>query len=170
MILISLISIAVLVGADQLIKVWIQGNMSPGGAAVPFIRLFNRDIISLTYHENTGAAFSMLSGKLPFLIIITSIFVLFGIYLVVSKRVRHPMTVVGISLMIAGGLGNLIDRIFRGYVIDYLEVRIFNFAIFNFADCCVVVGAVILMVAVLFFDQAFLSSKSSKSSKWGKYR
>lgn len=165
MILISLVSIAILIGADQLIKVWIQENMAFGGATVPFIHLFGRDIISLTYHENTGAAFSILSGKLPFLIIITGIFVLFGFYLIISKRVRHPLTVAGVSLMIAGGVGNLIDRIFRGYVIDYLEVRIFNFAIFNFADCCVVVGAITLMVAVLFFDKAFLSEKTVNRSK-----
>lgn len=60
--------------------------------------------------------------------------------------------VISVSAVIAGGIANLIDRIRLGYVVDYLEVRLFNFAIFNFADICVVLGAICLVIYVIFFD------------------
>ena len=151
--LISLISIALIVGIDQLIKWIIVKNFEFKGS-VPFIHIGDFEIINLSYHKNTGAAFSIFSGMQIFLIIVTSIFILAGIYAIVSGKVKRPGLVASFSLIIGGGIGNLIDRIFRGFVVDYIEVRLFDFAVFNFADCCVIIGAVIFLLVYIFFDKS----------------
>lgn len=149
---IALIVIAALIAIDQFIKVWALDNLKNAVEPVQFIKFGSREIINLTYYENTGAAFSILEGKLPFLIIVTSLFLLVGIYLLATKRVHQPFLIGSASLIIAGGMGNLIDRIFRGFVVDYVEVRLFRFAVFNFADCCVVIGAILMLFYTLFLD------------------
>ena len=149
--LISLISIAVIVGVDQLIKWFIVKNFEYKGS-VPFIHIDDFEIINISYHKNTGAAFSIFSGMQIFLIIVTSIFIIAGIYAVVSGKVKRPILVASFSLIIGGGIGNLIDRVFRGFVVDYIEVRLFDFAVFNFADCCVIIGAVMFLLVYIFFD------------------
>lgn len=154
MVLFSLIAAALLIGIDQVIKIWVQDHLQGASAPIPFLHFGNTEVINLTYYENTGAAFSILEGKMVFLIIVTGIFLLIGLYLLIAKKITRPVYIISISLMIAGGVGNLIDRIFRGYVIDYLEVRLFRFAIFNFADCCVVMGALLLLISVIFFERS----------------
>lgn len=154
MLYITLAAAAVLVGVDQLIKVWALNNLKGASAPVQFIKFGDREIINLSYYENTGAAFSILRDKLPFLIIITSLFLIAAIVLLVTKKIKKPFMVASVGLIIAGGVGNLIDRIFRGFVVDYIEVRLFNFAVFNFADCCVVIGAALMLLYVLFFDKS----------------
>ncbi len=149
--LISLISIAVIVGVDQLIKWIIVKNFEYKGS-VPFIHIGDFEIINISYHKNTGAAFSIFSGMQIFLIIVTSIFIIAGIYAVVSGKVKRPILVASFSLIIGGGIGNLIDRVFRGFVVDYIEVRLFDFAVFNLADCCVIIGAVMFLLVYIFFD------------------
>lgn len=153
MIYIALIGILLLVGIDQLIKIWAVQALMPSAMPVQLIKFGDTEIINLSYCENTGAAFSIFKDKLPFLIIITSLFILFGLYLIIFKKIKNPAIVYSVALVIAGGIGNLIDRIFRGYVIDYIEIRIFRFAIFNFADCCVVIGAILLLIFTIFFDK-----------------
>jgi signal peptidase II len=74
-----------------------------------------------------------------------------GVWAVRDKK-KHPFMMVSTSAVIAGGIANLIDRIRLGYVVDYLEVRFFNFAIFNFADICVVLGAICLVIYVIFLE------------------
>lgn len=154
MIYIALIGIVLLIGIDQLIKLWAVEYLLPAPMPIQLIKFGDTEIINLSYCENTGAAFSIFKDKLPFLIIVTSIFILFGFYLIVFKKIQKPIMVYSIALMIAGGIGNLIDRIFRGFVVDYIEIRIFRFAIFNFADCCVVIGAILLLVYTIFFDKS----------------
>ncbi|MBP0959532.1 MAG: signal peptidase II, partial [Oscillospiraceae bacterium] len=75
-------------------------------------------------------------------------------FAIVSGKVRRPILVASFSLIIGGGIGNLIDRIFRGFVVDYFEVRLFDFAVFNFADCCVIIGAVMFLLVYIFFDKS----------------
>lgn len=153
MIYIALIGIVLLIGIDQLIKLWAVKELMPSAMPIQLIKFGDTEIIKLSYCENTGAAFSIFKDKLPFLIIITSLFILFGLYLILFKKITKPIMVYSIALMIAGGIGNLIDRIFRGFVVDYIEIRIFRFAIFNFADCCVVIGAILLLIFTIFFDK-----------------
>ena len=89
-----------------------------------------------------------------FLIVFTSIFIIAGLYLVITRKIKRPALLWSVNLIIAGGLGNLIDRVFRSYVIDYFEVKLFRFAVFNFADCCIVIGAIIMVILFIFFDKS----------------
>ena len=153
MVFIALISIVLLIGIDQLIKLWAINNLANATMPVHFIKFGNTEVINLSYYENTGAAFSIFRDKIYFLIIITSIFLIVGVYLLVTKKIKKPFLVASITLIIAGGAGNLIDRIFRGLVVDYIEIKLFNFAVFNFADCCVVIGAILLLIYTIFMDK-----------------
>lgn len=152
MIFVALVAIILLIGVDQIIKLWALENLKDA-APIQFIKIGGKEIINLSYVENRGAAFSILQDKLIFLIIITSIFVIAGIILIVTKKIKNPLALASVSLVIAGGLGNLIDRISRGFVVDYIEIKLFKFAIFNFADCCVVIGAIMLLIYTLISDK-----------------
>lgn len=152
MIYIALVAVIALVGIDQLVKLWALDNLA-NSLPINFVKFGNTEIINLSYVENTGAAFSIFKDKLPFLIIITSIFLIVGIVLIVTRKIRNPFMAASVILIIAGGAGNLIDRIFRGFVVDYIEIRLFNFAVFNFADCCVVIGAIMLLFYTIFLDK-----------------
>lgn len=152
MIICMIIITAVLVAADQLIKVWAVNELS-GGASREFIKIAGNEIVNLTYTENTGAAFSIMSGKQWFTIgFATLALVIFAVYVIKNFRTSKPAMVLS-AMVISGGIGNLIDRVRIGYVVDYIEVRLFRFAIFNFADICVTVGIALLMVYVLFFHE-----------------
>ena len=151
--IISLIAIVLLVGIDQAIKFWAAENLI-GKGSTEFIKIGDLEILNLSYHENIGAAFSSFSGMRIFLIIFTSIFIIAGLYLVITRKIKRPALLWSVNLIIAGGLGNLIDRVFRSYVIDYFEVKLFRFAVFNFADCCIVIGAIIMVILFIFFDKS----------------
>ncbi len=151
-IVISVIMAVAFVIADQLIKYWATENLMPVGT-MDFIRIGDKDIIALTYVENDGAAFSSFSGAKYFLIVITTVMIVGLIIYMIKDKNKHPFMMLSTSAVIAGGIGNLIDRIRLGYVIDYIEVKLFDFAIFNFADICVVVGAICLIVYVCFIEK-----------------
>lgn len=140
----------VLIGLDQLFK-WLAQEYL---AKLPELTLpVISDIFHLTYLENRGAAFGIFNGKAFFLIGLTGAILLGLLILLLSGRIKKPFLVWTGGLILAGGVGNLIDRIFRGYVIDYLDFRVIQFAVFNLADCCVVVGTILVLVYLLFFDQ-----------------
>lgn len=146
-------AIAALVGIDQWIKLWAIENLQ-GQPSRSFLPIGNFDWMHLTYTENTGAAFSMLSGSRVFLILFP--LVMIAICAVILHRMykEHRWMTVALPLVMAGGIGNLIDRIFRGgAVVDYLDLQLFDFAIFNFADCCVSVGVVLVIICVLFVEK-----------------
>lgn len=145
---IALAAAAVLVGIDQILKVVVQANLALNDT-VPFIPGF----ISFTYVENTGAAFNSFDGQRWFLIGLTSLAILAMIGLLVFRKIKNPVLIWHFAVIIAGGLGNLVDRIFRGSVIDYIELKFINFAIFNFADCMVVVGMISLLIYIVFLDK-----------------
>jgi len=122
-----------------------------------------KGVVSFTYTENTGAAFSMLSGNVILLIIATIIFIsLFVWYDVVSKD-NNALSLAAFSLIVGGAIGNLIDRIFLGYVRDYISFDIVpNFAICNFADVCITIGCACYILHLI------LLLAKSKRSKGGK--
>jgi len=106
------------------------------------------DFFYLTYTHNDGAAWSILSGK-TFLLIIISFFVIIGlIYFVYKNKPTDKITAIGYILLLGGAIGNLIDRMIYGYVIDYLDFYIFNyhFPIFNLADSCIVIGVILYLI------------------------
>lgn len=139
----------VLVGIDRLTKWLVVSNMQPSDT-IHLIKIGDREILNLYYTLNNGAAFSQLSGKTVFLIVLTSLVIVGLLVLVIAKRVHRPVYLAAISLILGGGIGNLIDRIFNnGLVVDFIDVRIINFAIFNFADICAVCGAGLLLLTVI---------------------
>ncbi|MDE6732944.1 MAG: signal peptidase II [Oscillospiraceae bacterium] len=140
---------AVLVGIDRLTKWAVVTNMEPSDT-IHLIKIGDTEVLNLYYTLNNGAAFSRLSGKTLFLIIITSLVILWLLFLMISKKVHRPVYLASISLILGGGIGNLIDRIFNsGLVVDFIDVRIINFPIFNFADICAVCGAGLLLLTVI---------------------
>ena len=112
-----------------------------------------KDAFHLTYIENRGAAFGMFDGKGIFLILLTSIIIGACIVLLLLGKIRSSFLMWSVGLIIGGGSGNLIDRIFRHYVIDYLDFRLINFAVFNFADCCVVIGTAMVLIYIIFVER-----------------
>lgn len=142
---ITLIIIAILVAIDQIIKLLVIEHLEPIGS-LPLID----DFIQLNYAENTGAAFGSFSGKTTILSIFTFVIIIFGLgYLFLKKR-KVDCEYVCISLIIAGGFGNLIDRVFRGFVVDYIEPLFINFAIFNFADILVTCSCIVLVIWLIY--------------------
>lgn len=140
---------AVLVGIDRLTKWLVVSNMHPSDT-IHLIKIGNKEVLNFYYTLNNGAAFSRLSGKTIFLIVITSLVILWLLYLMILKKVHRPVYLASISLILGGGVGNLIDRIFNeGKVVDFIDVRIINFPIFNFADICAVCGAGLLLFTVI---------------------
>ena len=141
----------VLIAADQLIKLWAVRVLMPVGT-MDFIRFGNLEILGLKYCENTGAAFSSFNGAKWFLIILVSVMLAGLLIFTVRYKYKRPLFLISSVMILAGGLGNLIDRVRQGYVVDYLDVKLFNFAIFNFADICVVLGAVFMLIWLFFIE------------------
>ena len=110
-------------------------------------------ILQFTYVKNTGAAFSAFSGKTAWVTAVSVILVLLVLgYLAFGKNV-HKCTRLGLWLIVAGGLGNLYDRLALGYVVDFIEVLFVRFAIFNFADVCICCGAVLAAVGFVLAEK-----------------
>lgn len=150
--IISLIAVVILIIVDQLIKHWAVTALMPVGT-MDFIKFGDLEILGLTYVQNDGAAFSSFSGAKIFLIVLTSIMIVGLIIFALRDKQKHPFMMLSTAAVIAGGIGNLIDRIRLGYVIDYIDVKLFDFAIFNFADICVVLGAICLVIYVCFIEK-----------------
>lgn len=144
-----LVFAAAMVGIDRLTKWLVTSNMKLNDT-IHLIKIGDTEVLNFYYCLNNGAAFSKLSGQTILLIVITSLVILGLLFLMITKRVKRPVYMAAVSLIIGGGIGNLIDRIFNnGLVVDFIDVRIINFAIFNFADICAVCGAGMLMIVVI---------------------
>ena len=139
-------AVLLLVGLDQLVKFLITTNLSLGST----VELLP-GIIRLTYVRNTGAAFSMFSGMRWPLIAITIAVTVALILILVSKKITHPFGVWSLVFIIGGAIGNLIDRIWLGYVVDMFEPTFINFAVFNVADIFVVCGGIAFCIYFLKF-------------------
>ncbi|MGN0597683.1 MAG: signal peptidase II [Ruminiclostridium sp.] len=160
---IALLAALALVGIDQLTK-WLAVTILKPAGSVNLISIGGKEWLNLTYVENTGAAFSILEGKQIFLIIITTVVIVGMIFMLLTKRVKSKPVIWSIALIIAGGIGNLIDRIFNGYVVDFVDVRIIRFAVFNFADICAVVGAALLILFIV-IDEIKAAASKKKAGK-----
>lgn len=140
---------AVLVGIDQLTKWLVVSNMNLQDS-IHLIMFGDTEVLNISYYLNSGAAFSKFEGKTTMLIIVTSVVIVALVAMLIIKKVKRTPYIIAISLIIGGGVGNLIDRIFNdGLVVDFIDFRIINFAIFNFADICAVCGAGMLFVMVV---------------------
>ena len=142
--LITVLIIAVLIAVDQLIKLAVLEHLAPIGSY-----LLIDKVLSLTYVENTGAAFGSFGGHTAVLSVFTAAVLVVGLFYLLTGRVGSKLAYVCITAIIAGGAANLIDRVFRGFVIDYIEPLFIRFAVFNFADILVTCGAIVLIVGLI---------------------
>lgn len=133
-----------LVVIDQLVKWWVRGAI-PLGGSIPFIP----HLMDLTYTQNTGAAFSSFSG-MTWLLTLVSLGASVVIAVLLWKNFfPGKWGKLSLSLILAGAVGNLIDRVLLGFVTDMFETTFMDFAVFNVADICVVVGGFLMAVYVL---------------------
>jgi signal peptidase II len=151
--LLTLLIALFVIGADQVTKMLIVQHMRPGDD-IPVID----GILHLHYVQNNGAAFSMLQGMQWIFIcacIIASIAIV--VFLAVKKTPIHWFGLTALGLVMGGALGNLIDRLHTAghTVIDFVYVKAINFAIFNVADSCITVGAILLCVYILFMHEKY---------------
>lgn len=151
----SLISIVLLVGADQLIKYFIDLFLKPVGSVTVIPK-----ILQLSYYENDGAMMGMMRGKTTVMTVFAVLCLLLVCYILYSGKLGYGIDFWCVVFVAAGGIGNLIDRVFRGYVIDYIEVLFVDFYIFNFADCLVTCAAVAIIIS-----QIYQFTKESKKNK-----
>ena len=137
----------VLVGIDQLTK-HLATTFLKGNEAIALIP----GVFELQYATNKGAAFGILKNFRWVFMVFTVLIIGVMLYVLLCGHFkRYRWIQFSAVLVIAGGIGNLIDRILFGYVVDFLYVKAINFPIFNFADCCIVVGSIILLICFLFF-------------------
>lgn len=136
--------VLVLVATDQVIKYFVIEYLMPIGT-LEVIEGF----IRLRYVENTGAVFGSFSAHTALLTVVSIILLCVTLYFLVSQKNKSKLVKFTLLLMISGGIGNIIDRIRLHYVVDYIEPTFINFAVFNFADCLITVGAFVLMIYLI---------------------
>ncbi len=138
------IVIVALIALDQWVKFEIVKNIQLGGVK-PFIP----KILSLTYLRNTGAAFSILENQQWLFAVITLVVIGAAIWYL-SKHIKGSVWLLSaLSLIIAGGIGDFIDRMRQGFVVDMFQLDFINFAIFNVADSYLTIGVLVLIVMML---------------------
>lgn len=154
-IILSIVLVIVLLGIDLLLKYLVSTYLT----TVNIIDNF----FSLTYVLNDGAAFSLFASRIYLLILIAIICLFFIIY-ELKNNLDDRMLSIGYSLVLAGLLGNFLDRLIDGYIIDYLSFKIFklNFPIFNFADILIVVGIVIVIIKEILKERGKKNEVRSK--------
>ena len=158
-----------LLALDQLVKAWTVATFA---APVPPAlystadpaREFLPGVVELTRVHNYGAAWSSLSGKTVLLIAVTAVMMIAVAVLLLRRVVRHPLGVAACLLILGGGIGNIIDRIRLGYVVDMFDLLLFSYPVFNLADCFVVVGAILGAVYYLWIYEKFDARKKSNDS------
>jgi signal peptidase II len=149
-----LIIAAIIVIADQLVKYLISSSMDLN-QTIPIIE----DVLHLTYIHNSGAAFNLFEGRTGMLIalpLFVTLFIL--VYVVVKRNKEHWLQLLSLSLIAGGGIGNLIDRISQGVVVDYIDFRVFP--IFNLADIAVTVGCGLLVIYLILIEDRMEKGRS----------
>ena len=151
--------IVVIVAIDQVTKYFAKLYLY-GKEAVTFIK----GVVEFVYAENTGVAFSMFSGGRWLFIVLTCVAVVACLlYMFKGKGKNNLWLFWSLGVIVSGAIGNLIDRVFLGYVIDFINPTFVNFAVFNIADCAVTLGSVSL-IAYLVYD-IFKSEKKEKENE-----
>ena len=138
------ISILLLIFLDQAVKGYVVKEIPLGG-----MRRFIPKVVSLTYLKNSGAAFSMLENQQWFFTIITLI-AMGAAFVYLYRNIKGSIwLLLGLTLIISGGIGNFIDRVRQGFVVDMFHLDFMNFAIFNVADSYLTVGVFLLLILML---------------------
>ena len=166
-----LILFIVLLGIDQAVKFWVKATIMNNDPIVIIPK-----VLKLQYHENSGAVWGIMSGKVSFLRILTFFILLFIIYLyfkIPKDKKYNPMKIITVFIL-AGAVGNLVDRMYLGYVVDYIYFEIINFPLFNVADSYLTVSSALLFVFAIFYykeedfaflDQIFKLKKKNKENE-----
>lgn len=141
--LLSLVIIVVGIIADQVFKNWVVANIQLGDT-----KKIWPDVLSLTYIKNDGAAWSSFSGQQWFFLVLTPIVLIVALWFL-WKKMGQNWYFAGLSLIISGALGNFMDRVRQGFVVDMFQTEFMNFPIFNIADILLSVGFVVLFIAIL---------------------
>lgn len=163
MLLTDILIAAVLLAADQFTKYLAIVRLKDAPAVVLI-----RDVLELSYLENRGSAFGMLQNQKFFILFVGCVFlllILFFLFKLPAER-KYIAAHICLSAVIAGGIGNMIDRLRFDYVVDFISFVLIHFPVFNFADCCIVVAVGGLFILFLFVykekDLDFLSFKQKK--------
>ena len=122
------------------------------------------NLLNLTYVENRGVAFGMFSDMRWIFVAVTVILIIAVVAVMFVKRPKSKMFYLSVALIVGGGIGNLIDRIFYGYVIDYLSLSFFP-PVCNFADYCITIGTILLIIYLFFFTDILSSDKNKKKKE-----
>lgn len=138
------IMIVLIVAFDQITK-YLAAKYLAGGKIVPFLP----KIAQLRYAENPGMAFSMFSGARWVFVVLTLTVCVGVLWYLLTDRCKSLWLYWSMGVIVAGGIGNLIDRVRFGFVVDFIEPIFIDFAIFNIADCAVTCGATVLVIYLL---------------------
>ena len=141
-----LITVGVVV-LDQFTK-WLAVEYLIPIGTVPIIK----DALHLTYVENPGAAFGMMQNSRWIFLLVSTVAIIAIIIYLTKFAPKNKLARLSLAFILGGGIGNMIDRIALGYVVDFIDFRLINFAVFNVADSFVCVGAALLIIYVLFID------------------
>ena len=145
--ILPIIAVIVLIILDQGTKFWALASLKP---------IHNMTLVEgfmdLTFVENRGVAFGMFSGQRWFILLLTGVIAvgLVWFYVTMPKKKEYFPLRVSLVLVLSGAIGNIIDRLFRGYVVDFFEFTFFEWPVFNVADIYVVVGVILLALMILF--------------------
>ena len=145
---------------DQLSKYFVYASLR-FSESIPIIK----GLFQFTYCENRGAAFGVLQNQIWLFVLITIIVIGSVLFFMVKKKPKSKLLVISLTLLTGGAIGNFIDRIFRGFVVDFIETTFIDFPIFNVADCFVVVGAILLALYILFFSPDFPKTDKKENDK-----
>lgn len=139
--------IILLIAIDQFTKLLIVKSLEVGDS----IKVIS-NAIYITSHRNQGAAWGILQGKMWLFYIVTVVVLVILFMFFKNEGYGQPVIQLGLSLLIAGSIGNFIDRLFRGEVVDFIDTYIFsyNFPIFNVADAALTIGVIVLIIVILF--------------------
>ncbi len=151
--------IVLIVAFDQITKYFAKSYLYPDKS-----KDFINGFAEFRYAENTGAAFSMLSGNRWLFIVLTAVAAMAILVYMYTKAQKKLWLYWSLGVIASGAIGNLIDRVYLGYVIDFINPTFVNFAVFNIADCAVTLGAVSL-IAYLVFDMIKSSGKKENDNE-----
>jgi len=133
--------------ADQLSKLWMAKNF------VGMTQVIVPGALSYSYVENTGAAFGMLGSSTIVLSAVTGLLAAALLYVLIHyRRIFSRLSRVALAFMLSGAIGNLIDRVLRGYVVDFVKFDFVRFAVFNIADICITMGTIFLILSMIFLE------------------
>jgi len=144
--------------ADQLSKIWVINYLKP----VDSIKIID-GFLSFTYVENTGAAFGIFQGQKWLLTLIVSVVICIAFWTLYTNKINRTIERICVTMIIAGGLGNLCDRIRYGFVVDFIDInQLFSYPMFNVADCFVVVGAILMVISVVFEEKIYKTNSDDQ--------